>query len=96
MPFGTGIIAILTATSLLTPHVRGRSAAHPLIPALWPARSALELQPSHPGQMLEATLVGAAQAIESALLSLKHRFACLTFGHEAEVRQGELFLNWQP
>ncbi len=88
---GTGIIVDSDGYILTNAHVvEGAQRIRVILPS-GPPDSALELQPSHPGQMLEATLVGAHKQSDLALLKVEAtNLPAVHLRTEARVRQGEL------
>ena len=88
---GTGIIIDPDGYILTNAHVvEGAQRIRVILPS-GRVDSGLELQPSHPGQMLEATLVGAHKQSDLALLKVEAtNLPAVHLRTEAKVRQGEL------
>src|SRR5258706_298365 len=88
---GTGIIIDPDGYILTNAHVvEGAQRIRVILPSS-PSDSALELQPIHAGQILEATLLGAHQQSDLALLKVQAtHLPTAHLRNDVRVRQGEL------
>ena len=88
---GTGIIVDPDGYILTNAHVvEGAQRIRVILPSS-PTNSSLELQPSHPGQMLEATVLSTHKQSDLALLKIQAtHLPTVPLRSDVRVRQGEL------